>query len=48
MAMDSGDFQGVDAYEATPQPVPVQTARVSGTGKDGERRRKGGKTKKKT
>jgi hypothetical protein len=48
MAMDSGDFQGVDAYEATPQPVPVQTTRVSGTGKDGERRRKGGKTKKKT
>ena len=46
VAMDQGHAQ--DAYEVVPDPVPVQTTRVSGSAKDGERRRKGGKTKKKT
>ncbi|KAH5309206.1 hypothetical protein HBI40_060220 [Parastagonospora nodorum] len=36
------------AVEVVPEPVSVQPAKASGSGKDGERRRKGGKSKKRT
>jgi hypothetical protein len=45
-AMSSGEVAPV--VEVLPDPVPVSTARASGSGKDGERRRKGGKSKKRT
>jgi hypothetical protein len=40
--------QGAGAVEVIPEPVPVQPAKASGSGKDGERRRKGGKSKKRS
>jgi hypothetical protein len=46
VAVDQGYTH--DSYDVVPDPVPVQAAKASGNGKDGERRRKGGKTKKKT
>tara|TARA_R110002003_G_scaffold13_9_gene930 strand:- start:9505 stop:9756 length:252 start_codon:yes stop_codon:yes gene_type:complete len=44
--MDTDGYQGTAAVEVIPQPVPVNTAKASGSGKDGERKRKGGKSKK--
>jgi hypothetical protein len=43
--LDSGARQGAAAIE---EPVLVQSLRASGSGRDGERRRKGGKSKKRT
>jgi hypothetical protein len=45
---DTGAPQGAAVIEVMPQPVPVQTAKAGGSGKDGERRRKSGKSKKKS
>jgi hypothetical protein len=45
---ESSISQGTAAVEVVPEPVPVQPAKASGSGKDGERRRKSGKSKKRT
>ncbi|KAF2831940.1 hypothetical protein CC86DRAFT_400721 [Ophiobolus disseminans] len=44
----SSDVPEAPAVEVLSQPVPVPNTKASGSGKDGERRRKGGKTKKKS
>lgn len=46
-AMDAEESPDASVVEVVPPPVPVQPAKASGSGKDGERRRKGGKSKKK-
>ena len=46
--IDPDELQGVAGIEVLPQPVPVQTAKANGIGKDGERKRKGGKSKKRS
>jgi hypothetical protein len=45
---ESSVSQGAAAVEVVPEPVSIQPARASGSGKDGERRRKSGKSKKRT
>ncbi|KAF1920139.1 hypothetical protein BDU57DRAFT_508277 [Ampelomyces quisqualis] len=44
----SGETQHTAAVDVIPEPVPVQVAKASASGKDGERRRKGGKSKKRS
>jgi hypothetical protein len=46
--LDSGVHQSATTTEVVPEPVLVQPAKASGIGRDGERRRKGGKSKKRT
>jgi hypothetical protein len=43
-----GEYQGAAAIEVIPEPVLAPAPKVSATGKDGERRRKSGKTKKRS
>jgi hypothetical protein len=45
---ESAGHQDVAAVEVIPEPISVQPVKASGSGRDGERRRKGGKSKKKT
>jgi hypothetical protein len=47
VATDLDDFPEAPAVEVLPQPVAVPIPKASGSAKDGERRRKGGKSKKK-
>jgi hypothetical protein len=43
-----GEYQGAAAIEVIPEPVLAPALKVSTSGKDGERRRKSGKTKKRS
>ncbi|KAF2034754.1 hypothetical protein EK21DRAFT_55746 [Setomelanomma holmii] len=45
---DPEEFHGAAAVEVIPQPVPVTNVMGTAIGRDGERKRKGGKSKKRT
>jgi hypothetical protein len=46
--MYPGEYQGAAAIEVIPEPMLAPAPKVSSSGKDGERKRKSGKTKKRT